>query len=207
MNQAIPSAATGSAHHHPSAAFKPTPTTVMTESQKHAVVWNASAASARLPIAVAVLRFARASHCMTAIETSASTIPTVLGDGRSRPHNDVTASSPTNAASANSEAPTSLQARRSRRSTSAWDIPPCSAPRRQMRTRPEALSTKLSMPKPRRATLPARRAAHTAMTPSTTFQPTVRYSSRSAWRSFATRPSSATVVLTVPPRARRRRDG
>src|SRR2546430_1209359 len=49
-----------------------------------------------------------------------------------------------------------------------------------MRTAPEALSTKLSMPKPRRATLPARTAAEMTTTPSTTFHPTVRYSSRRA---------------------------
>jgi hypothetical protein len=58
-----------------------------------------------------------------------------------------------------------------------------SARRRQMRTAAELLSTKLSIPNPRSATLPDATAAVTAMHPSTRFHTRVRYSSRSAWRS------------------------
>ncbi len=83
MNHVIPSAAAGSAHHHPSAAFRPMPASVMIESQKHAVVWKASASMARLPRRCAARRFALASHRIAAIERSVSTIPTTLGRGAS----------------------------------------------------------------------------------------------------------------------------
>jgi len=57
--------------------------------------------------------------------------------------------------------------------------------RRQITTNADAHSMKLSMPNPNSTTLPANSAAVTATTPSSTFQPTVRYSSLSP------RPASA----------------
>jgi hypothetical protein len=43
------SAATGSAHHQPRRVLRPSPARVTSESHQQAVVWNESAASARLP--------------------------------------------------------------------------------------------------------------------------------------------------------------
>ena len=95
----------------------------------------------------------------------------------------LTASNATHAASRKSESATSLWARWSSRSISSGSRARRSARSRQIRMSPEVVSTKLSMPKPSRATLPAASAAATETTPSTMFQPTVRYSSRSPrWR-------------------------
>ena len=49
MSEAITSAAAGSAHHQPKNAFSARPASAATESHQQAVVWNASARSARLP--------------------------------------------------------------------------------------------------------------------------------------------------------------
>src|SRR3990172_9287566 len=77
------------------------------------------------------------------------------------------------------EMPTRRAARRSTCSMrSSSRSPPVSARRRQTRTDPEMVSTKLSTPKAIRAMLPATTPAPTAMRPSTMFQPTVRYSRR-----------------------------
>ena len=58
MNQVRATAATGSAHHHPRAAFAPSLTKAVADSHMHVVVWNASETIARLPIAFAARRFA-----------------------------------------------------------------------------------------------------------------------------------------------------
>ncbi len=173
-------AATGSAHHQPNRAFSPMPPRTMIDSHQQAVVWNASASSERLPSAIAVDRFARASHHITPIERLVTAIPTGLGSGRSCWTRVSTALMITKAASRNRESATSFSARRSSASTASWSLMRPSARSRQMSTDPEALSTKLSMPKPSSATLPAASAAAIAMTPSTRFHPTVRYSRRSA---------------------------
>ena len=61
-------------------------------------------------------------------------------------------------------------------------------------TEPEADSTKLSIPNPSRATDPDAMAAAIATTPSTMFQPTVRYSRRSARASRRGRSIGASVI-------------
>ena len=113
---------------------------------------------------------------MTPIDNAVSAIPTTEGSGFSRCQNVHSASTAMNAASRNRDTPTSLRALRSRSSISTWFVAFRSAVRRHRSTAPDELSTKLSMPNPRRATLPAASAARTAMTPSMTFHPTVTYS-------------------------------
>src|ERR671910_2782651 len=78
------SAATGSAHHQPSAALSARPMSTTADSQTHAVVWAASAATARLASAVATWRFRRASTGMTMSDSAVRTRPTVLASGSSR---------------------------------------------------------------------------------------------------------------------------
>ena len=95
MNTVMPRAATGSAHHHPKSALSPIPPRAITESQKQAVVWKASASSARLWSLAAARFLARASQSMVAIDTEVSTIPTTLGSGRSYRQREWSASSPT----------------------------------------------------------------------------------------------------------------
>ena len=81
----MPSAATGSAHHQPSAALSPMPASVISDSHQQAVVWNESASIARLPRSTATRRLARASHRIATIDTAVMTTPARVGSGRSPP--------------------------------------------------------------------------------------------------------------------------
>lgn len=65
-------------------------------------------------------------------------------------------------------------------------------------TNADAHSTKLSIPKPRIATLPAAMAAATAITPSTLFHATVKYSSRKARPTDSGRKSGSEAVQPGP---------
>ena len=198
MKAVIPSAATGSAHHQPKAALSPTPESVTMESQKHAVVWKASASSARLPslCAAAALgareplhRHDRHGREADADGARARRLPRPQGRRRLDGHvgreqeqrgtdEPVCARvEPLDLARGRPRAAPRAAARRARR---------------RMRSRRSCRS-----PNPRRATLPASTAAVTATTPSTTFQPTVRYSRRSAWRTPSSRSAVTSMVAKV----------
>ena len=71
----IPSAATGSAHHHPNAALSTRPASSTADSQAHSNVSAQSATSVRLPSCSPVRRLAHASVGMTNSEQHARTIP------------------------------------------------------------------------------------------------------------------------------------
>ena len=113
--------------------------------------------------------------------------------------------SATHAASRTSEPATSCCARRSTCSIRSWLVVRRSACSRQIRTDPDADSTNESMPKPSRATEPAASPAVIATRPSTMFQPTVRYSRRSARCRRAARWPGARLTDGSDRRASRRR--
>ncbi len=180
----MPSAARGSAHHQPNSVFSPTPASAMSDSQKHALVWNQSASSAREP-AHGHERDTRERDAdprglgvLAPPETACGFERDVTREQQQRESHELV-----RAEVELLDAPVVVHAARSARS-------------RQISTAPEAVSTKLSTPKPSSATLPAASAAASAITPSTTFQPTVRYSSPSARRSSNSR-SKPWVALTV----------
>jgi hypothetical protein len=80
----IASAATGSAHHHPSVARSSNPPSRIADSHAQTSVCIASDASARLDRPVATPRFARARIGMTRSESAASTMPVTLTSGTCR---------------------------------------------------------------------------------------------------------------------------
>jgi len=73
--------ATGSAHHHPSAAFKLSPVSRIAEKYMQNSVCFASAAIAPLKIWRATLRFSLAGDGMTISDVAARAIPPTLGRG------------------------------------------------------------------------------------------------------------------------------
>ena len=150
--------------------------------------------SARLPSASPVRRLALASHSITPIETAVSTIPTGLGSGASALMSVRADSNATYAARMRKDTPTNRSARRSTRSMpSSSRSPRSSLRKRQMRTTPEMVSTMLSAPKATSAMEPLARPARMATRPSSTFQPTVRYSSSSPRRMSAGRAIEASM--------------
>ena len=78
------SAATGSAHHHPSNAFKTKPPNRIADKYAHSEVWRESDSSARLSMEDATFLFWYASQGMTTSDTAATAIPATLGDGGAR---------------------------------------------------------------------------------------------------------------------------
>ena len=77
-------AATGSAHHHPSAALRSSPPRRIADRYAHKDVCRESDSSARLSNDAATFLFWRASQGIIASDTPAMTIPMRLGDGGSR---------------------------------------------------------------------------------------------------------------------------
>ena len=74
----ITSAAIGSAHHHPKAAFNPRPQSNIAERYVQKSVCRESACIAELPNPAATFRLARASSGMMITEAAAIAIPTKL---------------------------------------------------------------------------------------------------------------------------------
>jgi hypothetical protein len=79
---AIPRAASGSAHHHPTVALSNSPTRRIADRLEHNSVSVESARITGLPSRRPTTRFAHASSGITTSETAASTIPT--GDSPAR---------------------------------------------------------------------------------------------------------------------------
>jgi hypothetical protein len=80
------SAATGSAHHQPNAAFNNTPASAIIDKYAHKDVWRASARRAPLCIAEATFNLARARRGMTTTDMQRMTMPAIVLSGRSRSH-------------------------------------------------------------------------------------------------------------------------
>ncbi len=177
----IPRPETGSAHHRPNRALRAKPTKATDDRYQHAYVCWASAirarATERLPGPALRARQPQHHHDRDGSETDADgpRIRRLGGDQRpDRFEGDVRRQD-------RKLAPTSRSARRSMRSTPSGSCLPLRSPaRRQIRTPPEMLSTKLSAPKPMSAGLAASTPALIATMPSTMFQPTVTYSEQQA---------------------------
>ena len=174
MRGTITSAATGSAHQRPNAAFSSKPASRIPDSQKQNSLCFASAPIAALPSSRATFLFACASSGMATSEAQARTMPGRLRSGALLQSRSLPDSKKMYAASARKQMPTMRNARcslRSRRSAS-W-----STAIRQSSAPPDASSMKLSIPNAVRDMLPATAPAAMATMPSTAFHPMVRYSS------------------------------
>jgi hypothetical protein len=80
---ATPRAATGSAHHHPSRAFAPSPSSTTPDSQAHSSVCRASETTAWEPSGAPRRRLARARIGISTSDRPAITMPTGLASGPS----------------------------------------------------------------------------------------------------------------------------
>ena len=146
------SAATGSAHHQPNAAFNNTPANAIIDKYAHKDVWRASARRAPLCIAEATFNLARARRGMTTTDIERMTMPAIVLSGRSRNHRVLALSTETYTASARKQTPTNRWVTFSDRERRGSWI----SDRRRHCAAPLALtSMTLSMPKPMSATLPA----------------------------------------------------
>src|SRR6266566_7498486 len=120
----MPSAATGSAHHQPSVAFKNTPASAIADRYAHKEVWRASAWRAPLSIADATFNLARARSGITTTDIERITMPAIVLSGRSRNHRLLALSTATYTASARKHTATNRWVRfsdRERRASSRSD--------------------------------------------------------------------------------------